>query len=236
MSQHYIEFGFGENDSAISQRNQRYKGEQGRTDRLSIAWWPIEDGRLNMDVSSPRFIGVQRVYIKDVGYVMATSPEIVKLAGQSPRYAIGTIIVKWPTNKDGIIDKRRVYSDFEVMPWVFGQSRYDDLKRLHKDWPLGYHDFTFACTDTSFQKGTLTPCKESLLRAIMDPEKNDEAVLAIRHRIVEGVQAIEKNIKNSLARELTLDQIREKLGMDTPMMTSSITTENVDKIVEDLMS
>jgi len=216
----YMEFGFGSGDEGFQNKASRYKGKEGRTDRLSLVWWPVDDdGKPNLGAKSPRFVGANRGYKKGVGYFLVKGPEYAKLG--RPKKAIATIVVKWPSDNDGTLDRDRLTSGFQVLSWTFSKIRYDQLARLHNEWSLGEHDFLFACEDTQYQKGTLTPCKESVFRSIMENEK------------AAPIQAkIAADIRTDLARDLSLDEIREKAGMDSP----SITGASVDAgVVDDLL-
>lgn len=224
----FMEFGFGQGDETFQQKGTRYKGKENRTDRLSIVWWPLEAGKFNLDARSPRFIGAPRVYIKGVGYVMAKSPEYAKLAGTAIKKSVATIVIQWPTDDKGSLDKASIQTGFKVMSWVFSGGRYEQLARLHNEWPLGSHDFTFACSDTQYQKGDLTPCRESLFRMLMEKEGAE----AIQKRMLAGISAIEEGIRDELARDLTLDQIREKLGADSPTVSGVVADAGV---VDDML-
>jgi hypothetical protein len=225
----FIEFGFGQNDEVFQQKGTRYKGKENRTDRLSIVWWAMRDGKPNLDAKTPRFIGAPRVYIKGVGYVLAKSPEYSKLAGQAVKKSVATIVVQWPTDDQGSLDKARLQTGFRVLSWCFSKARYEALARLHGEWPLGSHDFTFACSDTQYQKGDLTPCRESVFRLLMEKE----GIEAIQKRLLNGIAEIESGIQSELARDLTLEQIREKLNIESSAVTGVVADSGV---VDDMLS
>lgn len=202
-------FGFGRDDDSIGQKTKKFKAEGGKSYRASFAWWPIENGKLNLDAPTPEFVGGNRHYLEGVGYFLNKGPEFTKLAGSPPKTSIGTILIIWPTDAKGELDKNRLANgEFEVMPWIFGGDKYRQLSNIHSEFSLGQHDVKITCTDTQFQKMTFTPCKESILRKLSENPKASEHV----NQIIAMVSELSGNLQNDIARDLTLDQIREKLS------------------------
>jgi hypothetical protein len=204
-----MEFGFGENDSTLGAKGNRFKAKEGETYRVSFVWWPgLEEGKPNLDAQTPRFMGCKRLYAQNVGYFMDKGPEYVRLAGGgTSKMYVATIICKWPTDSKGNLDKGRFASgEFEINSWVMSVDKYRSVEARHKEFPLGQHDVTLSCTDTQFQKIDISPCRESLFRKIVekDPER--------AKTIIDAIKAAAKDVPRDLAQDLTLDQIREKLG------------------------
>ncbi|MDB4278196.1 hypothetical protein N9917_01200 [Deltaproteobacteria bacterium] len=227
----FIEFGFDDNDSSFKKSASRFKAKEGETYRMSVVWWPEADGKINLDAKSPRFVGAKRAYIAGVGYVLANNAEVAKLAGKPAKPAIATIMAVWPTNNAGSLDKARfVAGDVAVMPWIFSQDRYEVVKRRHEEFPLGAHDITFACTDTQYQKGDISPCRESLYRKVLEEPK----LKAIADFIAGEVSRIADNIHGEVARDMTLAQIREALGGEASGPVSAGASEDVDGLLDDL--
>ena len=234
----FVEFTFGSGDENVGKKSEKFKGEGGRSYRISLAWWPgVEDGKLDLD-ASPKFVGGQRHYIEGVGYVMNQGPEYTTLAGGPPRMAVATIIVVWPTDSSGNVDGGRLKSgDFKVMPWIFSGDKYKSISPIHKEFPQGQHDMTVACTDTKYQKMTFSPCRESLLRKLVEGgDKTKDFV----DTIISEVQRISSSIQDDIGRELTVDQIREKMsgGGAVPTGASSATattSADIDDLVDGLL-
>jgi hypothetical protein len=240
----FVSFGFGQNDESVGAKNNRFKAEQGRTYRLSFAWWEIKDGKLQLDAPTPKFIGAQRNYIPGVGYILNKGPEYTKLAGNPPKMSIGTVVVVWPTDAKGAIDKEGLGAgDFKVQTWVFSQDKYQSLVPVNVEFPFGQHDLLLTCTDTQYQKMTFAPCKESLLRKIL------AATGATEHaeRLLAGITAAIEAVPGEVGRELTPDQIREKMsgqgggggnpggGGRGPTGSGSAAQEDIDALVENLL-
>ena len=237
MSNAFSQFGFNQNDNNVGGPSKRFKGEGGRSYRVSFAWWPgLETGDLNLDADTPEFTGAERNYLANVGYFINRGPEFTKLAGAVPRMAIGTVILDWPLTKTGDLDTDAIKEGLVVAkPWIFSQDKYNSFKPIHKEFPFGSHDLAIQCSDTQYQKMTFTPCRESLLRKIKESAPERFA------SIVAKVQQVAGSIQNDIGRELTLDQIREKLsgggggGAAAAVPVSSASTKEIDSIVDNLL-
>jgi len=236
----YAEFGFGDGDSSVkSKGNKRFDPKElDKTYRVSFVWWPgLEEGELDMDAETPRFIGGPRSYIPKVGYILNKGSEYTKLAGDQPRMGVGTIAIVWPTKDDGTPDKARIAAgECEVLPWFFGKSKYEQMASIHREFPFGSHDLSVTCTEAQFKKLNLSPCRESLFRKFVEAgDKKAEVV----EKILAQALVVASTIRDDFARDLTLDQIREKLGKDggvsTPTDTSA-TTEEVDDLLDDILN
>ncbi len=205
----FIEFGFGENDDRVlGQKFDRFKGKEGENYRVSFVWWPTKaDGSPDLDSKTPRFIGAKRLYIQGVGYVLDKGPEYGQF-GQS-KLNVATILAMWPTNRKGELDRARFASgDVEVKPWIFAKDKYEQLKRRHDEFPFGSYDLAIACTDSQYQKMDLSPCRESLFRKVIESDK----MKAMADNIVSQVNAIAANLQDIIARDVSIEKIREKLG------------------------
>jgi hypothetical protein len=231
-------FSFGRDDEEIGGPKKRFKGQEGMRYRVSFPWWKgIEDGKPDFTLDGPEFIGAKRNYIQGVGYVLNKGPEYTKLAnGESPRTAIATILVVWPMNSKGKLDKDAISNgDIDVCPWVFSQDKYRAIEPIHREFPLGAHDLIINCTDTTYQKMTFSPSKDSIMVKLA--EKGSK----VWERIVEETQVLAGSIRNEIGRELTLDQIREKLagggqgGGNPAAVTSAVATEDIDNLVDNLL-
>lgn len=223
----FMEFGFGENDDKIGVKGKRFKAKEGETYRVSFVWWPgLETGKPNLDANTPRFIGCKRLYVPNVGYFMDKGPEFVKLAGgQAARMYVGTVICLWPTDNKGNLDKARFASgEFEINSWVMSTEKYRSIEARHKEFPLGMHDVTLTCTDTQYQKIDISPCRESLFRKII--EKDASRAKAI----IDEAIMVTKDLPRDLAQDLSLDQIREKLGKGgaSPVAGGTVANNSAD--------
>lgn len=231
MSDGFSEFGFGSGDDAVGKKSARFKGKAGETYRVSFPW-TSQDKAGN---TVTRFVGCERHYLAGVGYFLAKGPEFTKIAGP-PKQAIATIVVIWPTDKTGKLNGDAIGKGegIEVASWVFSAERYDQLRRRNNEFPLHEYDLTMACTDTQYQKMDLSPCKNSTFAELAKSEKPrpKEVISAIRLQILE----IEKNIKSELARDLTLDKLREKMGGTTASAgAGGGVSEDVEQVLNNIL-
>lgn len=239
----YMEFGFDSGDESLSGgKFERFKAKEGETYRMSFVWWELVNGKPNLDAPSPRFVGAKRFFIPNVGYILDRGPEFAKLAGGPSKPTIATVIGLWPTDRKGNLDKARfAQGDVDVKPWVFSQDKYDQLKRRHGEFPFGQFDLSVACTDTQFQKMDLSPCRENLFRKVLENDKLSaiaEAILAKTASIVgANAQGEPVGLRGIIARDMTIDKVREKLGVSGGSAASlgPETTSQVDDILNDLM-
>ena len=209
MSSSFMEFGFGEGDEKVGLKGKRYKAKEGETNRVSFVWWPgLEEYKPQLDANTPKFIGCKRLYLPGVGYFMDKGPEWVKLAGgAASKMQCGTVICVWPTDSKGNLDKRRFgEGDFTVMSWVMSTDKYRSIEARHREFPLGSHDVTLACTDTQYQKIDVVPCRENLFRRLVEKDPNKAKL------IMDSAIEVAHDLPRDLAQDLSLDAIREKLG------------------------
>jgi len=204
----FEQFGFGEGDEGLGSKTKRFKAKEGEKYRVSFLWWPgMDESKPNLDANTPKFIGCKRLYLAGVGYFIDKGPEFTKAAGSASKMYVATIICKWPTDQNGNLDKAGFQEGrFEVMPWIMSTDKYKNIEQNHKEFPLGAHDITINCTDTQYQKMTLSPCRENLFRKIYEKDA------AKAGPIMEATKQVIALIQGELAQDLTIEQVREKLG------------------------
>jgi hypothetical protein len=235
MSAGFRDFSFGKGDKDIGKKSKRYKGEKGNTDRVSFVWFEDdEDGNPQVD-GDIQFTGCERHYIAGVGYFLSKGPEYVRLAGGPPKQTVATIVCVWPTNKAGKLDEEAFAKGegWEVKPWVFSGDRYETLATRHEDFPLNEYDLALKCKDTQYQKMDISPKKESLFRKLL-ASKNKKAQ-AIAANIIAEAKTVAATIRTDMARDLSLDQIREKMGGGSAGPVSGGAAEDVEGLVDNLL-
>jgi len=241
----FQEFSFGQNDENIGNKGKRAKFEEGKTYRVSFVWWEGLDadkpemGDADNPVA-PKFVGAPIHYIQGVGYVVNKGPEYTKLAGSPPKTRVATAVIMWPTDKMGDVDKSRLMGgEAEVMPWVFSADKYKSLQQIHKEFNFGMHDITITCTEAKFQKLTFSPCKENLLRKLMESDKAKELVT----KMIDAAKQVVSSIQGEVGREMTIEQVKDKLAGGTGATAggggatapSTATTGEIDDLVDDLL-
>jgi hypothetical protein len=203
-------FGFGQNDKNVGRKTSRLKLDANQHARISFLWWPgLDEGKPDLDAPTPMFVGAPRHYMKGVGYFINNGPAYTDIAGEAPKMRINTICVSWPM-KGARLDKNGIENgDFEVLYWVMADSRYNELKAIHGEWPLGQHDIKIKCSDAQYQKMTFQPTKESILRMLVDSKGYDNEI--VKEIIREG-QRLMPTVRDEIGRDLSIEQIREKLS------------------------
>jgi len=236
----YKEFTFGEGDSGVGGKSKPFKADAGRSYRVSFIWWKgLSDGKPDLDQAGPVFVGEDANFIPNVGYVINKGPEYTKLAGgEAPRKRIGSVIVVWPTDKQGTVDKSALArGDIEVLPWIISGDKFVSLKAINKEFPFGHHDFTLSCTDAQFQKMTFTPCRDSLLKTLIASPKAETIVADM----IAKAQNISSKIMDHVGREMTIQAIREKLagggggGGAVAGPVETISTGDIDSLVDGML-
>lgn len=207
----YQDFGFDSGDETVSSgKFERFKAKEGETYRVSFVWWPMVNGRPDFSNGTPRFTGAKRFFIQNVGYILDSGPEIARYATQPSKMTVGTVLVIWPTNRKGEPDKSRLASDYDVKPWLFSGTIYDTLKTIHKEFNFGEKDLLITCTDTQYQKMNLVPCNSSIMRQFLASET--AAAKSTVDAIFAAVKGVDDGMQALIARKMTPEQIREKLG------------------------
>ena len=231
------QFSFGQGDEHVGEKSKPFKGEANRSYRISFAWWKgLDEGKLDFDSNAPIFAGANANFIPGCGYVINKGAEYTKVAGgEAPRQRIATVIIVWPTDKKGELDKSRL-SEAEVKVWVISGDKFQTLKGINAEFPFAKHDFKATCSDAQYQKMTFTPCKDSVLAMLSNNEKAQPLIA----KWIEKAQELAGAINDHIGREMTIQQIRDKLagggngaGPIAPVDSSSAT--DLDAAVENYL-
>lgn len=203
------EFGF---EDPIPSSSPTLKWKEGERKILSLARFKRdESGKIIW--SSPQFQSIDRVYIEGVGYVEALGPEYEKVAGQKPKNQFGTVVISWPLLQDGTLDKAAIASgDFTPSVWSFGRDKFETLKELQSGMPLHTVDVAVKCTDSKYQKMTITACStipdggSSMYRWLTEKKPQ------LMESKLESINSLGNNLRSILAQNLTISQIQERLS------------------------
>jgi hypothetical protein len=248
----FMDFTLGTGDDEVGKRSGRFQAKDSTTYRATFVWFSLpkveddkivgwdddgaflEDGTLHPD-AQVRFTGCERIYKKGVGYILYGGPAYAKFG--KPRQAVATVICLWPTNDEGElqVEKFKSGKGWAVMPWIFSPDKYKDIKAKHKRFSLIKHDLSLACPENGaeFQKLSFTPEGENLLQKLMASEKTEyKAVVA---KILGDAKAVAAGIYDELARNLTIDEIMEKLGETPGTPTGSHSAKDVDALLDDVL-
>lgn len=184
--------------------------------------------------ATPKFIGAARHYKQGVGYFLAKGPEYAEAAGEPAKTYVATIVIAWPSDQKGAVTKESLLRLPDLHPWVFSKDKYQPISAAHTQFPFGEHDLMVTCTDTQYQKMTFLPSKASLFRTFIEralgdtvmqevfgkpikgePRKPDQRSREVVEYIVEVSREIKGKIRDYIARDMTIQQIREKITGDS---------------------
>ena len=227
-----FDFSIGDNDKAAKVQTTRFKQELNQLDRLSFAWWPLnDDGTVNFDAPSPKFRGAPRHYVKGKGYFLNQGrPEVEAILGVPIQTRMCAIVVRWPTNKKAEPDSAALLDgDSEVNFWVFDPKKYEDFYPLNEDNPFGSYDLIVKCTQADYQHQTFRTKKGNLLREI---SKKPE-MKGLYDDIMEMVAARALAVNAELGQTKTLDELRAIMaggGGTTP--AKAVASGDVDDEIE----
>ena len=245
MSDGFMDFSIGDGDDSVTQKAKRFKAEGGRSYRATFGWLSVKtdtgwdddaafdaDGNLHAE-AQVRFTGCERIYKEGVGYILYKGPAYAQF-GQ-PKQSVATILVVWPTDKDGDLDTASFANGkgHVVQPWIFSSDKYQNIKKSHKRFSLRNHDMAMSCPHDGgqFQKLTFTPEADSLFQKLLSSDKPQYKAVAAA--IVRDIKAVASTLHREMARDMTIDQVREALGEEVDGPTG--TANHASKDVEDLL-
>lgn len=239
MSDGFLDFTIGEGDSRIGKKTKQFKAESNTTYRVSFVWFTdTDDNGMPTENASPKFTGCERIYKQGVGYVLikdSNRTAMIDILKSQPKQAVATIICIWPTNKDGDLDTASFKSGkgWEVSPWIFSADKYKEIGRNHKRFPLTKHDLSMACSDAQFQKLTFTPEGENLFTKLLTSGKPEH--VAVAKQIMADVERVAEGMHRTLARDMSVDDVREALGETLETPTGSHSATDVDDMLNDIL-
>lgn len=206
-----FKFGSGSSLPSASARNTRWKPEKGKYRVSFVAMTGLKEG--NPDFSDSSTIDApncNRIYIPNVGYVIDQGAEFRNRVGAEkegrPYYC--TTIVLWPVNlATGKVNAERLKSgEFEVKNFVIGERKMEQLVALHEEYPLHQFDVKIDSVGDQFKNMTFSPCRDSVFKTLS--EQNE----SLYRRVVETAQVVSERMTADLARDMTADQVLEKLN------------------------
>ena len=240
MSTNFQSFGFGQNDSGIGSRAEKFKAEKGKTYRIGFAWWEGMEGDDDFTVDkmtpaneedttlTPKFIGAPRHYVQGAGYIINKGPEYTQLIGAAPKMMVATIVVSWALGKNGQPSKDSLFSSMpDVMPWIFSQDKYEKLKKQHlMGYPMHDWDVQIDCEDATYQKFNFLPAKQNIFKEMLK-STNEQGQEVAKH-IVERVRALAPNLEREIGQNLTIEQLKEKMGVESSGPVGNVVAGDAD--------
>ena len=164
-----------------------------------------------LDLREARFKPASAVYKEGLGFLSwptglnAADEKVWAKVGDRKDYVI-TVVLWYPTDREGEIDKERLSKHWRVLPWRTTPEMYGNFRRMNKGLvgdgsSISQIDLNLTCSDTNFQKNTITQAGSAIYL------KNEN----FKKLVLEKAFALYSKL--SPFRTLTTDELREKLGM-----------------------
>jgi hypothetical protein len=201
-------------DDIRSTKFKSYKGKEGQTDRIGLIF-----------TSSKEIYKGALIHYKDKYFVCKSTKEnkavccATSYEKNKPKWRIGAVVVLYDIQvKDG---KPKLVG-YELLPWIFGESMYNTLKEINKEFSLETHDLKLKCKNEEFQNMDVLACNESIWR------KNPE----LQKKILAEFPVLIEDVKGNLGQDLSLEEIKELLGVETPGSQDAATDVAVGDVLE----
>lgn len=165
-----------------------------------------------LELNNIRFKKIKALYKEGLGYIVdrtgkdgPEADEIWKSLGEAKNYFC-TVLLFYPTNREGEIDKDRFASGWFCKPWRASSKSYDTLigeseSLKANDLLISGQDLTMKCTNTDFQNFEIKGAGKALWRR--DPK--------FQAKVLEKAVALYDKL--TPFRELSTADLRTKLGM-----------------------
>lgn len=189
-------------------------GQKALTDRAAQLNKPVDALTAvdKLDLSQVHFKRFNSHYQEGLGFVLSRlgkdgpeGDEVWKRLPE-PKTHFSTLLLVYPTKKDGTLDKDRFNDGWSIKPWRFSPKRYDSIWKVNNTLSLNNlsisnQDLQLECKDDKFQQIEPTGGGPAIW---LRNEKFKEMVLA------KAVPMYEKLVP---FREMSTDQLRAKLGL-----------------------
>lgn len=205
---------------------------QGRAAALSP---PKQMSELNsidrLDLNEVRFKKLLAHYQEGLGYVISRlgldgpDYDMVWRSLPEPKQYFTTLLLIYPTTRDGKIIKDCLSTDWKVMPWRFSPDRYNQICKRNQSLvengiSIASQDITIECKDTQFQNVQIDGAGPAIYRKAV---KFQEAVLT---------KALEMYEKLNPFREMTSTDLKIKLNMAGGGAVTTVGTEDYGDILD----
>lgn len=139
---------------------------------------------------------------------------VVKEFGE-PKIRFGTIILRYHTDKNGVILKNADGNiSYTFYAWLIGTDKWTTLRGLHQEWNLFGRDLLVkwdAKSDIKFQNLTIQPAQDCYWKHL--PEAND--------LISQGRALYSSSLSRYLARVYDDKELAIKLGWEIPPVAAN---------------
>lgn len=178
-----------------------------------------------LDISNVRFKKVSAHYKEGVGYCVSRlgldGPEgdvAWKMMGDVKSY-FTTVLLIYPTNKEGEVIKEQLAHAWTVKPWRIGKKVYGRLLQVAEglksnDLSIANQDLSLKCTNTDFQNFEIDGAGKALWR------QNDKFAGLVLEK------AIKLYDKLVPFREISTADLRIKLGLNSGNTGEDVSTDD----------
>lgn len=199
-----------------SSKFRSYKGKGGKTDLVGFVFPEKKNAFCGAKIHyKERYFLCKST--KEQKAVCCTTP----YDGNTPKWRVGAVIVVYQLGKDPESGKQKLVN-WEVMPWVFGETTYNKIKEIDSEFPIEQHDLKLKCTNEGFQNIDITPTKKSIWRS---NENLKEKILA---EFASNMEDAKKNLGSSL----NIEEIKELLGTETPGSEDAAVDVNIGDVLD----
>jgi len=204
MSENVETFGF-ENEEIKGGIYDKYKGKKGEVHRIGIVYTDAK----------AMFAGA-KIHFNTRFFLCKKGICCEKLG--PPKWRVGAVLCKYATDRSGNL---RTPFSYELLPWMFSEQTYMKLKNVNAEFPLATHDIKISCTNDEYQHLDITPCNEIIWT-------NKEA---LKKQVLEEAKPIWEYVKRGLASDLSVEEIKELLGLSTGGGQDPTTNLNLDAVL-----
>jgi len=113
----------------------------------------------------------------------------------NPKQRFGTIVLSYQTDMHGTI----IGPGFELQALLFGNDKWPLFQQIHREWGLSKVDILMHCTDETFQKVMVQPCRENTLNGANVPAE-------FRQKIYEDAALLYKNYLDAFMPKVKTEQ------------------------------
>lgn len=132
------------------------------------------------------------------------------------------VLYEISTMKDETGKAKEKLTGYEVVPWMFNEKVYAQLVSINSEYPLKNHDIKITCDNEEYQNLTINNSNTCYWRLKKELE----------NRIVEEAKVVFENIDKGLAQVLSIEEIREVLGIDSAGTDDAATDMSLNDVLD----
>lgn len=186
-----------------------------------------------LDLSEAKFKRMMASYQPGLGFVInrkgkdGPEADAVWSKIEAPKPYHTTLLLVYPTDRAGNIDKDRLSTDWNLVPWRFGKRVYEDLWKLNaglRDNGMGLHsqDIKLECKDAQYQ---------NIAISFVGPALWQKYPAFTEKVLTRAIPMYERLIP---FREMTTDQLRSKLGLGGSAVTDVSAASDFSDVLQNL--